>query len=80
MVHSRIERVVFGAFDLKTGAAGSVMNLLSYANVNHHVAFEGGVLEAPCKAQLQAFFQRRRQEHKQLKILKNQQLALKNAQ
>ncbi|MGL5335266.1 MAG: tRNA adenosine(34) deaminase TadA [Enterovibrio sp.] len=78
MVHSRIERVVFGAFDLKTGAAGSVMNLLSYANANHHVAFAGGVLEAACNAQLQAFFQRRRQEHKQLKLIKNQQLALKN--
>ncbi|MGL4826781.1 MAG: tRNA adenosine(34) deaminase TadA [Vibrionaceae bacterium] len=80
MVHSRIQRVVFGAFDLKTGAAGSVMNLLSYTNVNHHVAFVGGVLEPQCKAQLQAFFQRRRQEHKQLKMLKNQAAALKGAE
>ena len=64
MVHSRIKRVVFGAYDNKTGAAGSVMNLLSYEGVNHHVAFQGGVLAAECRAQLQAFFRRRRAEKK----------------
>ncbi|MEI8596327.1 tRNA adenosine(34) deaminase TadA [Photobacterium sp. Hal280] len=63
MVHSRIGRVVFGAPDPKTGAAGSVMNLLSYSGVNHHVAFEG-VLDAECRQQLQAFFKRRRAEKK----------------
>lgn len=67
MVHARINKVVFGAYDKKTGAAGSVMNLLSYEGVNHHVLIEGGVLEAECKAQLQAFFQRRRAEKKALK-------------
>ncbi|KKD01520.1 tRNA adenosine(34) deaminase TadA [Photobacterium halotolerans] len=67
MVHSRIGRVVFGAPDPKTGAAGSVMNLLSYAGVNHHVAFQGGVLDTECRQQLQAFFKRRRAEKKALK-------------
>lgn len=64
MVHSRIGKVVFGASDLKTGAAGSIMNLLSYEQVNHHVACESGVLEEECRAQLQVFFKRRRAEKK----------------
>lgn len=65
MVHSRISKVVFGAYDRKTGAAGSVMNLLSYDGVNHHVQYLGGVLEPQCREQLQAFFRRRRLEKKQ---------------
>lgn len=65
MVHARINQVVFGAYDRKTGAAGSVMNLLSYDGVNHHVQYRGGVLEAQCREQLQAFFRRRRLEKKQ---------------
>ncbi len=64
MVHSRVKKVVYGAFDLKTGAAGSVMNLLSYAGVNHHVESQGGVMEPACREQLQAFFRRRRAEIK----------------
>ncbi|OEE87968.1 tRNA adenosine(34) deaminase TadA [Enterovibrio norvegicus FF-162] len=64
MVHSRVGRVVYGAPDYKTGAAGSVMNLLSYDGVNHHVAYQGGVMEEECRAQLQAFFRRRRAEKK----------------
>ncbi|MDD1783497.1 tRNA adenosine(34) deaminase TadA [Enterovibrio sp. ZSDZ35] len=64
MVHSRIGKVVYGAPDLKTGAAGSIMNLLSYDGVNHHVQYQGGVMEAECREQLQAFFRRRRAEKK----------------
>ncbi|GAL06741.1 tRNA-specific adenosine-34 deaminase [Photobacterium aphoticum] len=64
MVHSRVGKVVFGAHDLKTGAAGSIMNLLSYEQVNHHVQMESGVLADECRAQLQAFFKRRRDERK----------------
>ncbi len=64
MVHSRVNKVVYGAFDLKTGAAGSVMNLLSYAGVNHHVKSQGGVMELACRDKLQAFFRRRRAEIK----------------
>lgn len=70
MVHSRIGKVVFGASDLKTGAAGSVMNLLSYSGVNHHVQFQGGVLEEECREQLQAFFRRRRLEIKESRAVK----------
>ncbi|PSW02107.1 tRNA adenosine(34) deaminase TadA [Photobacterium lipolyticum] len=64
MVHSRIGKVVFGAHDLKTGAAGSLMNLLSYDQVNHHVGCQSGVLAEECRVQLQAFFKRRRAEKK----------------
>ncbi|MGF1680525.1 tRNA adenosine(34) deaminase TadA [Photobacterium minamisatsumaniensis] len=64
MVHSRIGKVIFGAPDLKTGAAGSIMNLLDYEQVNHHVAIESGLLADECRAQLQAFFKRRRAEKK----------------
>ncbi|PSV07191.1 tRNA adenosine(34) deaminase TadA [Photobacterium kishitanii] len=73
MVHSRIGKVVFGAHDAKTGAAGSIMNLLSYEGVNHHVQYQGDVLAAECRAQLQAFFKRRRAEKKAAKIAARQQ-------
>ncbi len=74
MVHSRIGKVVFGAHDLKTGAAGSIMNLLSYEQVNHHVAIESGVLADECRQQLQAFFKRRRAEKKAEKKARQQAL------
>lgn len=67
MVHSRIKKVVFGASDLKTGAAGSVLNLLQYHQFNHQVEVVSGVLAQQCAAQLSGFFQRRRAEHKALK-------------
>ncbi|NKF50018.1 tRNA adenosine(34) deaminase TadA [Shewanella sp. WXL01] len=72
MVHSRIERVVYGADDLKTGAAGSVVNLLQHEQFNHHVAITKGILADECAAQLSNFFKRRRAEKKALK--KQQQL------
>jgi tRNA(adenine34) deaminase len=67
MVHSRINRLVFGASDLKTGAAGSVLNLLQYAQFNHQLEVVSGVLASACAAQLSGFFQRRRAEHKAVK-------------
>ncbi|WP_261600741.1 tRNA adenosine(34) deaminase TadA [Photobacterium sp. TY1-4] len=80
MVHSRVGKVIYGASDPKTGAAGSIMNLLSYDEVNHHVAYEAGVLEAECRAQLQAFFKRRRAEKKAEKKARQAAEALKAAQ
>ena len=62
MIHARIQRLVFGAADPKTGAAGSRFTVLNDPNHNHSVEFSGGCLAAECGAQLQAFFQRRRQE------------------
>lgn len=64
LVHSRVARLVFGASDPKTGAAGSLMNLLNDARLNHQVEVEGGVLGEQCSEMLSAFFRRRRAEIK----------------
>lgn len=58
--HARIARVVFGAADPKTGAAGSVINLFSEAKLNHHTVVEGGLLAEECGALLKEFFAAKR--------------------
>ena len=60
MLHARLKRVVFGAYDPKTGACGSVINLPQEEKLNHHAKFEGGVLNEECSAMLKSFFQARR--------------------
>lgn len=60
MVHARIARVVFGAWDPRVGAAGSVFNLLSAPTLNHRVDAFGGVLLDECSERLRAFFASRR--------------------
>lgn len=60
MVHARVARVVFGAFDPKTGAAGSVFDLLSDARHNHRVEVAGGVLAEQAGAMLRTYFRARR--------------------
>jgi tRNA(adenine34) deaminase len=60
MFHARIRRVVFGASDPKTGAAGSTVNLFEEKRLNHHALVQGGVLAAECGAVLSAFFASRR--------------------
>jgi tRNA(adenine34) deaminase len=60
MFHARIRRVVFGAADPKTGAAGSTVNLFEERRLNHHALVEGGVLADECGALLSAFFASRR--------------------
>src|SRR6185436_13069130 len=60
MLHARVSRVVFGARDPKTGACGSVVDLPAVASLNHHAAFEGGVLAEECGAVLRKFFAERR--------------------
>ena len=67
LVHSRIERLVFGAQDLKTGAAGSLLNLLNDPRLNHQVQVEGGVLAEQCGQMLSDFFKTRRAQKKALK-------------
>ncbi|MDX1352578.1 MAG: tRNA adenosine(34) deaminase TadA [Thiomicrorhabdus sp.] len=69
MVHARVKRVVFGAYDLKTGSAGSVFNLVDNTQLNHRLLITGGVNEAACASQISQFFQKRRAAHK----LKKQQ-------
>jgi tRNA(adenine34) deaminase len=60
MFHARIRRVVFGAADPKTGAAGSTVNLFDERRLNHHALVQGGVLAEECGALLSAFFASRR--------------------
>lgn len=60
IMHARVERVVFGARDPKTGAAGSVIDLYGENRLNHHAEIEGGVLAEECGALLSAFFAARR--------------------
>lgn len=60
IMHARVARVVFGASDLKTGAAGSVLNLFAETRLNHHASVIGGVLATECGAMLSAFFAERR--------------------
>jgi tRNA(adenine34) deaminase len=60
MFHARIRRVVFGASDPKTGAAGSAVDLFSQKNLNHHALVQGGVLAAECGTLLSDFFASRR--------------------
>ena len=67
MVHSRIARLVFGTVDAKTGAAGSVLNLMQHRQFNHQVEIVSDVLAQECAAQLSGFFQRRRAEKKAVK-------------
>ncbi len=64
LMHARFKRVVFGAADPKTGAAGSVLNLFDTTQLNHHTAVQGGVMADACGAVLKAFFAERRAQQK----------------
>ncbi len=67
-LHARFKRVVYGASESKTGAAGSVLNLFSQTQLNHHTQVSGGVLAADCAQLLQDFFQQRRALQQQSKV------------
>ena len=62
IMHARIARLVFGARDPKTGAAGSVVNLFSEPRLNHHTEVTGGVAAPQCGALLSQFFAERRKQ------------------
>ncbi len=64
LLHSRVKRIVYGAPDLKAGAAGTVLNLFASDAAFHYASVESGLLEQECREQLQAFFKRRRKEIK----------------
>ena len=55
LLHSRVKRIVFGAPDLKSGAAGTVLNLFEHQAAYHYAEVEQGLLEQECRLQLQAF-------------------------
>jgi len=67
LIHARIERLVFGAYEPKTGAVQSVWQLLDSPQHNHHIDYQGGILETQCREQLQQFFKQRRLSIKQAK-------------
>lgn len=60
LIHARVQRVVFGAYDLKTGAAGSRFDVLRDTRHNHHIECVGGVLHDECAETLKQFFRNRR--------------------
>ncbi|GAB3502568.1 hypothetical protein GCM10027399_30980 [Curvibacter fontanus] len=66
LLHARLKRVVFGAPDPKTGAAGSVLNLFSHPQLNHQTVVQGGVLAGECGTLLQDFFQAKRESQRRL--------------
>ena len=60
IMHARMERLVFGAADPKTGACGSVVNLFAEARLNHHTVVQAGLMAQQCGELLTNFFRQRR--------------------
>ena len=60
MLHARVDRIVFGAKDPKTGAAGSVLDVFSSKQINHQTVIEGGMMAEECGQLLRDFFKERR--------------------
>jgi tRNA(adenine34) deaminase len=56
LVNARVERLVIGAKDYKTGACGSVLNIVQMENLNHQIVVEFGILEDECSNILKSFF------------------------
>lgn len=77
MMHARLARVVYGAADPKTGAAGSVVNLFAQEQLNHHTELVGGVMADACGQLLKDFFAERRERLKQERL---QRQAIAHAQ
>lgn len=62
MVNARIRRIVFGAFDLRAGACGSIMNIAEDSRLNHRIEVVSGVLEEECRKLMQDFFREKRKK------------------
>lgn len=67
MMHARLARVIYGASDPKTGACGSVVNLFTQDQLNHHTQLTGGVLADECGSLLREFFAERRRQAQALR-------------
>lgn len=63
--HARITKLVYGASDPKTGACGSVINLMAEPKLNHHCEVVGGMLAVECGTILSTFFKQRRLKNNQ---------------
>ena len=68
LIHARIQRVVFGATEAKSGSLVSSRRLLEIGYYNHIFQFDGGCLQEQCSQQLSDFFKLRREQKKQLKL------------
>jgi len=60
LMHARVERVVYGAPDPKTGSAGSALDVFSVKQINHQTRIEGGLMGEECGQVLKDFFKERR--------------------
>lgn len=60
LIQARVKRVIYGAGEPKTGAAGSIVNLFADKRLNTHTAIRGGILQEECRAVLSRFFQNKR--------------------
>jgi tRNA(adenine34) deaminase len=60
IVHARVRRLVFGAWDPRAGGAGSIVNVFALPGLNHRVDVFGGVLQEECGEMLRRFFEKRR--------------------
>ncbi|MBV1891745.1 MAG: tRNA adenosine(34) deaminase TadA [Gammaproteobacteria bacterium] len=60
MIHARVERLVFAAYEPRAGAVVSQLQLLEKSHFNHHIEWLGGVMQEESSALLKAFFRRRR--------------------
>ena len=60
MLHARVDRLVYGANDPKTVAAGSVLDIFSSKHINHHTQVQGGIMGDECGQLLREFFKERR--------------------
>lgn len=67
-LHARFQRVVFGASEPKTGAAGSVLDVFASESLNHQTQVTRGVLASECAHMLQDFFQQRRTQQQSTKV------------
>ena len=62
MLHARVSRLVFGAYDPKAGAAGSVIDITAERRFNHSIEVNGGLMEQQCGELLSRFFAARREQ------------------
>lgn len=69
MVHARVKRLVYGAPDLRTGAAQSVFNLVDSPLLNHRLEVTAGVMQDACSQKMSAFFKAKREQNKALRAM-----------
>ena len=64
LVLARIKNLYFGASDPKTGASGSVINIVNHKKLNHHIKVTKGIFQSECSSLLKDFFKKKRKESK----------------